>query len=35
MILPFGLIGGLALTVISQPDATAQAWQESLRLFGL
>jgi hypothetical protein len=34
-ILPLGLIGGLALTAISQPDAAALAWQEGLRLFGL
>ena len=34
-VLPLGLIGGLGLTALSQPDATAQIWQEALRLFGL
>lgn len=34
-VLPLGLIGGLGLTVLSQPDATGQIWREGLRLFGL
>ena len=34
-ILPLGLIGGIGLTALSQPEATAQLWQEGLRLFGL
>ena len=34
-ILPLGLIAGIGLTAISQPDVAAQIWQEGLRLFGL
>lgn len=34
-ILPLGLIGGLGLTALSQPEATTQIWQEGLRLLGL
>ncbi|MGE0178442.1 MAG: SHOCT domain-containing protein [Sphingomonas sp.] len=33
-ILPIGLVAGLALTALTQPDASAQIWQETLRLFG-
>lgn len=34
-IIPLGLIGGIGLTALSQPDAAAQMWQEGLRLLGL
>ncbi len=34
-IVPLGLVAGLGLTAISQPDAAAQLWQEGLRLFGV
>lgn len=34
-VVPLGLLAGLGLTAISQPDATAQIWQEGVRLFGL
>jgi hypothetical protein len=33
-ILPIGLMAGIGLTAVTQPDAAAQYWQEGLRLFG-
>jgi hypothetical protein len=33
-ILPIGLVAGLGLTAVTQPDLAAQGWQESLRLLG-
>ena len=33
-LIPFGLVAGLALSAVSQPDATARAWDEALRMIG-
>ena len=33
-ILPLGLIGGVALTAISQPDEAWRLWEEALRILG-
>jgi len=33
-ILPIGLVAGLGLTAVTQPELVAQGWQESLRLLG-
>lgn len=34
MLIPAGLVAGLGLSAISQPDATARAWDEALRMIG-
>lgn len=34
-ILPLGLVGGLVLAALTQPEMATQIWQEGLRLFGL
>jgi hypothetical protein len=33
-ILPLGLISGLGLTALSQPEASMRLWEEGLRIFG-